>query len=90
MRPDLYRSGQLLQVVSCRYDAIVLHANIQALRGIKIPLTFSTGLFINLEQTLIRGNGVGRAYRLAISTGGAQIHNDFQSHNNSPAEINPV
>jgi hypothetical protein len=67
-----------------RYDAVVFHADIKALRHIMITLALGAGLCLDLVDTLERDDGLGRADRFAIGTGGAYISYNLKSHGYSP------
>jgi hypothetical protein len=57
----------------CRNDAIVLHADIQALRHIEFAVALGAGIGFDGIDTLERLDGFGRTDRLAVTAGGTNI-----------------
>jgi hypothetical protein len=60
-------------VHSGRHDAIVFHADIQALRHIELSLALGAGIRIDGIDPLERLDGLGGTDRFAITTGGTDI-----------------
>jgi hypothetical protein len=69
-------AGAEHRLPSRRHDAIVFHANVQALRHIELTLTLGTGISIDGIDTLEGLNGLSGTYRLTIAAGGADISYD--------------
>jgi hypothetical protein len=70
--------------LSGRNDAVVFHADIEALGYVMLTLALGTGLGFDLVYALEWQDRLSRTNRFAVTAGGAYVSNNLKSHGYSP------
>jgi hypothetical protein len=77
-------SKNRLLPLSNRNDAVVFHADIEALGHVVVALALGAGVGLDLIDAFEGNDRLGRADRFAIATGGAYVTYYLKSHGYSP------